>query len=429
MRMQSKSSGAVVALLLSLYCDIPAAAPRVCNHSITPFTNLETSSDLGSSLCPDVNSCAVLCCADSNCRAFTFTTSQPRDTPNCSSGTPCCWLKSGYGTAVPQVNCTSGSVDMQFSTPRLTRIATIAADPSGHLRDPSAAVRDNGGTWHFWVDYIPLTQNTQDGWHAYLHHYTAPAVVGPWQLQGLAFNWSSDPNAFDSWGSFSPSALFDETLNTWFLFYSGTCLANYSIFLESAQLVASAASPNGPWTKLGLVNWPTGDPPLWTPQWNARRLDSGRALFVGGRRGYWTKGVRGASYAQEGVYFPLNGSSFLPPYAEWLLNPIYNASDNNASAVDGYENCEFFRGPDGEAGGPWLHVLCTNHGQGQPHFVTKDNLHWQYLGVVDVSPALEPTPAYAGTPSDLTDVSYFISRAESVDGSPLHIDLFNLSWV
>lgn len=247
-------------------------------------------------------------------------------------------------------------------------------------------------------------------------------MTGPWTSHGLALPWSSDAAAFDSWGTFSPSLTFSPADGLWWLFYSGVSRANYTATLSSAQLVASAPSPDGPWTKRGLVAWPTGAPPAWAPQWNARRCDSGRAMVVRGRAGYWTKGVRGEAFAQEGAYFTPNASSFAPPFAEWGENPIYPA----ASDSQGYENCEFFRGPDSEPGAPWLHVLCQNHGAGQPHFVTRDALQWQLLGEIDSAPALEPTPVYDdATPGDEAAVSHFIARAE---GGNLHIDLFALAW-
>jgi hypothetical protein len=343
------------------------------------------------------------------------------------SASCCCWLITNTGAMSPP---TVNGAATAYSTPVLTRVGTIAADPTGHLRDPSPAVRDAAGTWHFWVDYIPLSQGTQSGWHAFLHHYTAPAITGPWTNQGLALNWSTDPNDYDSWGTFSSSAIYSASEGLWYLFYTGTSLANYTQTLTSAQLVASATAPGGPWTRHGLVCWPVGAPPSWNQSWNARRCDSGRALVVDGVRGYWTKGVAGASFAQEGVYFPLNGSSFAPPWAEWPGNPVYNASSSGSpGSADGYENCEFFRGPAAEPGGPWLHVLCQNHGSGQPHFVTKDGLHWTFLGELDTAPALEPTPAYdSAEPGDVATVEYFIARAEDGSQPNLHIDLFALVW-
>jgi myosin-5 len=58
---------------------------------------------------------------------------------------------------------------------------------------------------------------------------------------------------------------------------------NFSATQSTAQLVASARSPFGPWTRRGLVCAPTGAPPGWQQGWSARRCDSGRALVVGGR--------------------------------------------------------------------------------------------------------------------------------------------------
>ena len=402
-----------------------------CNTSSAVNATNDGGPDIASFPLADAPACLARCCAEPRCAAYTFTTFQPHASAACAQGARCCWLKSAPGARTPRANCTSGwpgSAPPAVATPSLTRVATIAADASGHLRDPSAPLRDVDGVWHFWVDYIPLSQGTEAGWHAVLHHYSARAIEGPWAAHGAdVLAWSADAAAWDSGGMLSPGAMYSAEEALWYIFYTGVSAANYSATLTSAQLVASAPSPYGPWTRRGLVCVPTGAPPTWTQAWNARRCDSGRALVVRGSKGYFTKGVAGASFAQEGVYFPANASSWLPPYSAWAGNPIYNASDNPASAVDGYENCEFFNGPPGEAGGPWLHVLCQNHGGGQPHFVTRDNLSWQYVGVVDTAPALEPTPAYdGGPPGDGANVTHFISRAE---GGNLHIDLFSLSWM
>ena len=420
--------------LLILLLPVPSFAPLppTCNATLlSPSTNND-GADFSSFPSPNPAACLSRCCSDPRCLAFTFTSWQPHPSPNCPQSSPCCWLKSSIGASSAKPNCTSGAPSPPaFLSPRLTRLSTVAEDPTGHLRDPSSALLDAAtGTWHFWVDYIPLAQGTQNGWHAYLHHYTAPSIFGPWASKGLALNWSSDASAWDSGGTLSPSVLFSAEEGLWFLFYTGTNSRNYSATLTSAQLVATAPSPDGPWTKRGLACWPTGGAPAWGPEWNARRCDSGRALVVGGRRGYWTKGVKGDSFAQEGAYFPLNSSSFLPPFAEWGGNPIFNATASPGTATDGYENCEFFRGPDEEPGGPWLHVLCQSHGGGQPHFVTKDNLRWHYVNAIDTTPALEPTPVYStSTPGDEALVAYFIARAEPPGGKGnLRIDLFSLQW-
>ena len=83
-----------------------------------------------------------------------------------------------------------------------------------------------------------------------------------------------------------------------------------------------------------------------------------------------------------------------------------------------YENCEFFPGPDG-----LLHILCQNHGSGQPHFVSEDALDWNYVGLVNTAPALEPTPVYQGVPGDQANVTYFIARNKNLD-----IQLFGVTW-
>ena len=423
-------------LLALLLLSLPASTTPLDTAACSNGTSLPSTNNGGPDLAAiplgSAPACLARCCAEPLCAAYTFTTFQPHAVPACAQGTPCCWLKSASGSLSPRANCTSGlpgGAGPSPATPVLTRVSTIAADPAGHLRDPSAPLRDpSDGSWHFWVDFIPLSQGTKDGWHAVLHHYSASALEGPWRAHGPdALNWSTDAAAWDSGGMLSPAAMYSPEERQWYLFYTGVSAGNYSTTQSSAQLVASAGSPYGPWTRRGLVCAPTGAPPGWQQGWSARRCDSGRALVVGGRKGFYTKGVQGTAFAQEGVFFPQNASSWLPPYVAWPGNPVYNASANPASAAGGYENCEFFSGPPGEPGGPWLHVLCQNHGAGQPHFVTRDSLQWRYLGVLDTAPALEPTPAYdGGLPGDGARVTHFIARAA---GGNLHIDLFALSWV
>lgn len=318
--------------------------------------------------------------------------------------------------------------DAFYYKPALKFVKTIANDTTGNLRDPSAAVFDSvGGRWHFWVDYMP--GSTKPGWHSFQHHYSAEKIEGPWTNHGLAINHSTDPKAWDYAGTFSPSVIFAEDEKLWYLFYSASG-ANQSKLSTCAQMVASSKSPDGPWTKLGLVGAPTGsNDSNWTRSWNARRLDSGRALIVNGRKGYWTKGVKAKAWAQEGVYFPVNSKSFKPPYQEWGHNPIFPAPNN------GYENCEFFMGPKGEAGYPkgLLHVVCnwhSNHKGGtNPHFVTDPMsyaLNWTFVESINFG-ALEPTPVYHGVPGDAAEVNQFIARVEH--GNRITVGLYNLTWI
>jgi hypothetical protein len=422
------SLNTLLSLVLLLGCRSVLCAPG-CNSTLFPGFN-DLGADIAHSPCADAASCAARCCAEPACAAFTFTTSQPHGAPPCAQGSACCWLKPRSGARVAAASCTSGVAARGgggFRAPVLTRVATIAADARAHLRDPSSVVRDAAtGLWHFMVDYIPLAQGVSSGWHALLHHFVAPSAAGPWTDRGLALNWSAAPDAPDSWGTFSPSLLFDDGDKLWYLFYSGTSRASYNATQSCAQLVASAPSPDGPWTRRGVACAPDGAPPAWNQSWHARRCDSGRAMVVGARRGYWTKGVSGYALAQEGAFFPANASSFAPPYEPWAQNPIFPALPE----TEGMENCEFFAGPAGEPGGPWLHVLCQNHGAGQPHFVTKDALHWKLLGELDTGAALEPTPVYDGMPGDAAPVNFFIARADATPAAPnLHIDLHSLSWV
>lgn len=279
---------------------------------------------------------------------------------SCSISAP--WADEG--PAIPRGS--AGSSIPRHKQPLLQYVKTIAYDPQNNLRDPSPVIQDPAtGRWHFWVDWMPSSTNPNgDGWHAYLRHYSAPEIEGPWvnhgyQGQPFALNHSSDPHAWDYAGQFSPSAIYDAAEKTWWLYYSAAG-ANQTKFLTNAQMVCSSPSPEGPWARRGLSAWPTGSPTSnWsqsnhaTPNckagetkcWNARFVDSGRALIVGGRRGFWTKGVEGgiggnALVASEGLYLPSDpSSSFAPPYKEAVGNPIYPPFGKSGEEA-GYENCE-----------------------------------------------------------------------------------------
>ena len=368
--------------------------------------------------------------------------------------------------------------------PLLQYVRTIAYDPKANVRDPSPVIQDPAtGRWHFWVDWMPpgpvgTAGWRGDGWHASLRHYSAPEIEGPWVAShGFALNHSTDPSAWDYSGQFSSSAIYDAADKTWWLYYSASG-ANQTKFLTNAQMVCSSPSPEGPWTRRGLSAWPTGSPASnWsqsthaTPNckvgqekcWNSRFVDSGRALIVGGRRGFWTKGVEGgvegeALVASEGLYLPSTPSSFAPPYREALGNPVYPPFGKSGEEA-GYENCEFFMGREDGL----LHILCTWDGgtlgppglpRGvHPHFVVDlktDPLaeHWIYVGAISVynssSPGIgktvpmagEPTPVYEhGAPGDNATVRFFIAREDynpqNTHGGPgsLRIGLFSLTWI
>ena len=424
--------------------------------------------------------CAAFCCGNSStCCGYTWAFAQPTGSGLCSTGGHCCWMKTGTCELAkgncgppPGGNCTSAlngaykpiptpppsptppPTPSKFYTPVLSFVSMIATDASGNLRDPSAMIQDPATKkWHFWVDY--MSGGTQAGWHAYQHHYSADAIAGPWKLEGLAFNHSTtDPEAWDYAGQFSPSVIYDAAEPgdaKWFYFYSASG-ANQSKLLTCAQMVRSSTSPSGPWSEpLGVVARPTGTPPAWSGAWNTRRLDSGRALIIGGKRGYWTKGVSGTNVACEGLYLPKDSSSsFAPPYAEWQHNPLYSPARFGKYDAAGYENCEFFMASK-EHGG-LLHVVCSWHSGrgppplphgGSPHFVIDlandpTGRNWTYAGSLSwqapdskFTPG-EPTPVYeGGAPGDEASVNYFIARTATgkTGAGGLAIGLFKLSWI
>ena len=335
---------------------VAAAALALCYNASQLHRGLNFNAPGRATAGTTVEACGAACCAQAtSCSGFTFTPHQPHADGPCAAGTPCCWIKEGAGSLVQgncgldKGDCTSAVVrtlpppkPSKFWTPTLSYVKTIALDPTGNLRDPSAAVQDpKTKRWHFWVDYMP--GHTQPGWHAFLHHYSAETITGPWTNHGLALNHSTNPTAWDYSGQFSSSVIFDEDDQLWYLFYSASG-RNQSALSTCAQLAASATTPDGPWTVLGPVATPTGSPASnWSGGWNTRRLDSGRALVIGGRKGYWTKGVQSTNVASEGLYVPVSPHSFAPPYTEAPGNPRFQPP---ASDTAGYENCEFFAGPN-----------------------------------------------------------------------------------
>jgi hypothetical protein len=127
--------------------------------------------------------------------------------------------------------------------PLLEYVKTIAYDPKNNVRDPSPVIQDPAtGRWHFWVDWMPASVSADgNGWLAYLRHYSAPEIEGPWvshgyQGQPFALNHSTDPKAWDYAGQFSSAAIYDAADKTWWLYYSASG-ANHTKFLTNAQVL------------------------------------------------------------------------------------------------------------------------------------------------------------------------------------------------
>ena len=411
-----------------------------CPSNVTMFEKGNfAGGDIGSFELSEANAsmCASACCAKPSCAGYTYV--RP-SLDAAHKGKPWCWLKGWPLPPEPGHSpcCASGIVRAPppprgppHAKPVLTRVRTIASNPNGGLRDPSPALQDKSGTWHYWVVFAPpgnIAGCANTIWNGWLHHYSSSSGLnGSWISHGVALNRSADPTAFDHCGMMSPGAIYDARDDFWYLFFTGVG-RNFTTSMVTAQTVARSRTPFGPWQRLGLVAWPTGEAPGWDSSWNARRLDSGRPLSIGGRRSYFTKGVSGASYKHAfgayGVYHPSDASSFAPPYTPWRGNPIFNDTSLIPGSNAGYENCEFFSGPDG-----FLHVLCQNHGTGQPHFLTSAKnfgQRWDFLEDLDTSPALEPTPAYVGVPGDAAQVTHFIARQD--EGGSTTIGLYSLSW-
>ena len=308
-RQTSMASLTLTVPLMVVVAATAADPTELCYNASQLHTHMNFDAPGYPTVGTSLEACGAACCKDPNCIGLTFTLHQPSGKGACRAGAPCCWIKTGPGKLATgncgpdRGDCTSAVVrappppaPSKYWTPTLNYVKTIALDSTGNLRDPSSAVQDpNTKRWHFWVDY--MAGSTQPGWHAYLHHYSAEQITGPWTNQGVALNHSTNPHAWDYSGQFSSSVIYSTEEKLWYLFYSASG-ANQSSLLTCAQLVAMSPSPDGPWTVLGAVATPTGSPANnWTGSWNTRRLDSGRALVIGGRKGYWTKGVSGKNIA------------------------------------------------------------------------------------------------------------------------------------
>ena len=122
-----------------------------------------------------------------------------------------------YGSFCPPVcifhRCVSLSLCLSVSrlTPlcRSRALSCLLAVASAHPPAFHADVRAHcAHCCRFGVfRYVPGAE--QSGWSGWLHHYSAPTIAGPFVNHGIALNKSTDPDAWDCNGMFSPSVLHD----------------------------------------------------------------------------------------------------------------------------------------------------------------------------------------------------------------------------
>jgi hypothetical protein len=235
-------------------------------------------------------------------------------------------------------------------SPRFTKLRTLVygsqLGPGCDVQDPSPMIRDPvTNLWHFWSVF---GCNGKCGWAGSLRHWysnTTDLETAAFVDGGMALSHATDPSAPDSNGQFSPAIFYDSVDTAWYLFYSATgkngsatrqCITEPT-GCESSEMVASSASPHGPWIKLGCVARAKND-----GSWNARLVDSGRALEINGKRGYYSVGFRGAAHVKagappecvEGVYFPEDPASFRPP-CEWVVSNLMYSVHVHCPAVLG----------------------------------------------------------------------------------------------
>ena len=185
-------------------------------------------------------------------------------------------------------------------SPRLRYVRTIITGQSvgGNVQDPTAMRDPVSGLYHIFALW---GKDGSCGWAGNIRHFyssTSNLSTARWIDGGLTMNLTSDPWAPDSNGQFMPGIMRDPADGKWFLFYSALgkggdpmkhCVTEPFDFQRgdclSSQLVASADSPHGPWTKLGMVSNATHD----GVSWNERLVDGGRPLIIAGRA-YWALG-------------------------------------------------------------------------------------------------------------------------------------------
>jgi len=202
--------------------------------------------------------------------------------------------------------------------------------------------------------------------------------------------------------------------------------------------LATSKSPYGPWTKH------PHNPIITTNHynrsaWNGVRVDNPRPLISGGVPKLFLKGLSLLDPYREppftifdcaalpNLLFPsINISSIWnPPYNAYKHNPIIRVDQSDA--INGFENYEFFSGPD-----RLLHMIGSDHGgctppNCNPHYVSADHGYtWTYIERLALKG--EPAPAYeGGPPSDRVAVRFFVMFLPGKDGV-FQIGLFRIQW-
>lgn len=251
--------------------------------------------------------------------------------------------------------------------PRLFPLKPIVL-VDGTVRDPSSPLFTHG-LWHIWATVVSKRYHSL-GYRGRVHHFYAPALLGPWNTSGEAISPGKN-GTFDSMGTFTPSAVVDG--KSVVLFYGGVALNDGGRHAEAIGM-ASASSPFGPWTKseLNPVVKPLND--SWC-NGSMARVDEAEPYWIKNQAVLIVKTVCNDFTALPMAFRPTKSQnrSFLPPFSLVQEKPLMPPDGSK-----GFEQSRVFPGPRG-----CLHLTAHDHSdENIRHYVSKDGsvMRWQFNG-------------------------------------------------
>lgn len=325
--------------------------------------------------------------------------------------------------------CSSAASNVDIAYPVLSRVSTVvASDPLANLRDPSSPIFDpSDQLWHFFATHIPV-ENGQDGYSGRLWHFFSDKIDEntTFFTSGIALDTTKDPEAWDSYGTFTASAFLTDN-NTWILFYGG--VQNGSEAHTENIGMATSNSAFGPWTKSHdnpIIRYDHFD---WcAPNSIPARVDEAEPYVIDGKPQLLVKTICENFTALPMIFAPSGSAdTWEPPYHLTQKQPVVLAPVTDGSL--GFEQSRIYPGPDG-----FLHMSANDHDKvgRHPHFVARDKTRadlWDLVGYLDlpvdeVTPVL-PRGSYPGDDFPFGVPSFFLG----FDGEPLRILLYKASWV
>eukprot|EP00038_Savillea_parva_P009906 m.186579 g.186579 ORF g.186579 m.186579 type:complete len:944 (-) comp16811_c0_seq1:97-2928(-) len=103
-----------VELLVDDRAAMMGALPPTCANATSPqvgvHCDIANSTPLSNSVTNTSDACAALCCANTKCSCWTWTSYEQHGSDICPFGKPCCWLKQSDSPLLPAPNCTAGQI-------------------------------------------------------------------------------------------------------------------------------------------------------------------------------------------------------------------------------------------------------------------------------------------------------------------------------